>query len=119
MNILFRKRFSDLCYGFNAFHRDCLDRIVLDCTGFEIETQLCLRMQKAGISMVEVPSIEHKRIHGQSNLRTFRDGWRILKVIIHEWLHREPATRVVNTQYQVPTYKEAEVSLPTPEKVSL
>ena len=87
VNLLFHEHFSDLCYGYNAFRRDCLNHIVLDCTGFEIEAQLCLRVQKAGLKIVEVPSIESRRIHGQSNLHTFRDGWRVLKVILHEWRH--------------------------------
>ena len=87
VNILFRRRFSDLCYGYNAFWRHCLDGIVLDCNGFEIETELCLRIHKAGYKIVEVPSIELPRIHGQSNLNTFRDGWRILRTILREHLN--------------------------------
>ena len=30
----------------------------------------------------EVPSFERDRIHGQSNLRTFRDGARVLRTIL-------------------------------------
>lgn len=84
VNILFRRRFSDLCYGYNAFWRYCLDFMELDCSGFEVETQISLRMHKANLKIVEVPSVEHPRIYGQSNLRTFRDGWRVLKTIIKE-----------------------------------
>ena len=83
-NLLFRQRFSDLCYGYNAFWRHCLDQVDIDCDGFEIESQLCLRIHKAHYKIIEVPSIEHRRIYGQSNLRTFRDGWRVLKTIIKE-----------------------------------
>lgn len=83
-NLLFRRQFSDLCYGYNAFWRYCLDYTEIDCDGFEIETQLSLRMHKANLHIVEVPSMEHPRIHGQSNLRTFRDGWRVLKTILKE-----------------------------------
>ena len=83
-NLLFRRQFSDLCYGYNAFWRYCLDYIEIDCDGFEIETQLSLRMHKANLHIVEVPSMEHPRIHGQSNLRTFRDGWRVLQTILKE-----------------------------------
>ena len=34
--------------------------------------------------MVEVPSFEERRIHGQSNLRPFRDGWRVQRTIMRE-----------------------------------
>jgi glycosyltransferase involved in cell wall biosynthesis len=84
VNVLFHVRFSDLCYGYNAFWRHCLEYIEVDCAGFEVETQISLRIQRANLRIVEVPSIEHPRIYGQSNLRTFRDGWRVLKTIIKE-----------------------------------
>jgi glycosyltransferase involved in cell wall biosynthesis len=83
-NLLFRQRFSDLCYGYNAFWRHCLDHVNIDCDGFEIESQLYLRMHKAHYKIIEVPSMEHRRIYGQSNLHTFRDGWRVLKTIFKE-----------------------------------
>ncbi len=87
VNLLFWTRFSDLCYGYNAFWKRCLDTIDIDCDGFEIETLLNLRMHKAQFKIVEVPSFEYSRVHGESNLHTFRDGWRILKIIVQERLH--------------------------------
>jgi peptidoglycan/xylan/chitin deacetylase (PgdA/CDA1 family) len=84
VNILFGTRYSDLCYGYNAFWRHCLDRVQMSCDGFEIETQMNIRMHKAGLKIVEIPSIERARLFGQSNLRTFRDGWRVFKMIIKE-----------------------------------
>jgi glycosyltransferase involved in cell wall biosynthesis len=84
VNILFATQFSDLCYGYNAFWKCCLDEINIDCDGFEIETLLNLRMHKANFKIVEVPSFEYSRVHGESNLRTFRDGWRVLRTILKE-----------------------------------
>lgn len=84
VNILFGTRFSDMCYGYNAFWKHCLSRIEIDSDGFEIETLINIRMHLAGLHIVEVPSVEYQRIHGMSNLNTFRDGWRILKLILHE-----------------------------------
>lgn len=84
VNILFGTQYSDLCYGYNAFWKRSLDCIQLDCDGFEIETQLNIRMHRAGLKIVEVPSMERPRLFGQSNLRTFRDGWRVLKMIVKE-----------------------------------
>jgi|SRR5436305_9332891 len=84
VNFLFGTNFSDLCYGYNAFWKYCLDHVVLDCDGFEIETTINLRIHRANLKMIEVPSFEYPRIHGQSNLRTFRDGWRVLQAIMKE-----------------------------------
>jgi glycosyltransferase involved in cell wall biosynthesis len=84
VNRKFGARYTDLCYGYNAFWRHCLDKITLDCTGFEVETLMNIRVVKAGLRVQEIPSHEYIRIHGASNLRAVRDGLRVLKVIVHE-----------------------------------
>lgn len=81
---LFGGSFTDLCYGYNAFWRRTLSQLALDGDGFEIETIMNVRALRAGLAVVEVPSFEAKRIHGESNLRTFPDGWRVLKAIGRE-----------------------------------
>ena len=106
VNILFHQRFSDLCYGYNVFWRHCLERVTLDCSGFDIEAQLCLRVQKAGLKIAEVASMEYERIHGESNLHTFKDGWLVLKVILREWLIRDTTSTSSSVQ---PTIAEQAV----------
>ena len=85
-NMLFSGRYSDLCYGYNAFWRRVLDDLALDGDGFEIETMMNVRALRAGLKIAEVPSFEAPRVHGSSNLRTFPDGWRVLKTLIGERL---------------------------------
>ncbi len=89
VNLLYRTSYSDLCYGYNAFWASCLPVINVDCDGFEVETLINIRVARAGLVVTEVPSFELDRIHGESNLRTFRDGFRVLKTIVGE-LRREP-----------------------------
>lgn len=84
VNTLFRTRFTDLCYGYNAFWRDCLPALDLDCNGFEIETLMNIRAVKAGLRVSEVPSFERPRLHGLSNLNAASDGMRVLKTILRE-----------------------------------
>ena len=84
VNLLFQTRYSDLCYGYNAFWRSYLDKLAVDCDGFEVETLLNLRAHKAGLKVVEVPSYERLRIFGVSHLRVLRDGWRVFKTILRE-----------------------------------
>lgn len=88
VNRKFGARYTDLCYGYNAFWRYCLDKIDLDCTGFEVETLMNIRVVKAGLKVQEIPSHEYLRIHGVSNLRAVRDGLRVLKVILGERSNR-------------------------------
>jgi glycosyltransferase involved in cell wall biosynthesis len=85
VNVLYGTRYSDLCYGYNAFWAHCLPVMNVDCDGFEVETLINIRVAKAGLRVAEVPSFEEDRIHGESNLRTFRDGWRVLCTIFREW----------------------------------
>ncbi len=96
VNILFFAKFSDLCYGYNAFWRHCLKDVAIECDGFEIETLINLQMHKAKFKVVEVASFEHPRIYGESNLRTFHDGWRVLKTILREWLSIKTGVRREN-----------------------
>src|SRR3989440_4747237 len=84
VNMLFWTRFSDLCYGYNAFWKYCLDYIEIDCDGFEVETLIHLRIHRAHLKIIEIPSIEYRRIYGKSNLNAFRDGWRVLRTIVRE-----------------------------------
>ncbi|NEA67671.1 glycosyltransferase family 2 protein [Streptomyces sp. SID12488] len=88
VNKKFGARYTDLCYGYNAFWRHCLDKIDLDCTGFEIETLINIRVVKAGLKVQEIPSHEYLRIHGASNLRAVHDGLRVLRVILKERSNR-------------------------------
>jgi glycosyltransferase involved in cell wall biosynthesis len=90
VNILFRTAYTDLCYGYNAFWRHCLPVMSVDCTGFEVETLINIRIARSGLKVREVPSFERDRIHGQSNLNTFRDGGRVLRTILRERLRGTP-----------------------------
>jgi glycosyltransferase involved in cell wall biosynthesis len=94
-NLLFGVRFTDMFCGFNAFWKECLDFFEVDCNGFEIEALLHLRICKANLEIVEVPSFEHARIHGASKFRTFRDGWRVLKMIVKESMNGRAVVRRV------------------------
>ncbi len=83
-------RYTDLCYGYNAFWRDVLPLLELDGDGFEIETMMNIRALRAGLRVVEVPSFEDRRVMGIGRLRTVPDGWRVLRTI---WGERRRATR--------------------------
>jgi glycosyltransferase involved in cell wall biosynthesis len=81
-NMLYRTRWSDLCYGYVALRRSVVHRLQLESTGFEIETEMCVNAVRAGLRMAEVASHESDRRFGVSNLNTFRDGWRVLKTMV-------------------------------------
>ena len=97
-NLGFKSRYSDLCYGYNAFWADMIPLLDLpDHTlgmpangkmmwgdGFEIETVINCRFAAAGVSITEVPSMEKLRMFGESNLHAVSDGLRVLKTLLTE-----------------------------------
>jgi glycosyltransferase involved in cell wall biosynthesis len=83
-NVIYGTRFTDLCYGYCAFRREFLGRLALTAPGFEIESQLIARACMTELRITEVPSLESPRRHGESNLRTFRDGRRVLWTLLKE-----------------------------------
>jgi glycosyltransferase involved in cell wall biosynthesis len=86
VNRAWNVNFSDLCYGYNAFWRRHLPEITPYCNGFEVETLINIRAARAKLNIVEVPSFEHDRQHGVSNLNARRDGIRVLQTIAAEWI---------------------------------
>jgi glycosyltransferase involved in cell wall biosynthesis len=98
VNLCHGTHYSDLCYGFNVFWQKYVPVLDLDATsppspmgdgrlwgdGFEIETLIHMRVAEEGLRVAEVPSFEHPRIHGVSNLDAFSDGLRVLTTILVE-----------------------------------
>lgn len=87
VRLLFGGHFTDLCYGYVGFWSRHVPVISSLADGFEIETVLSLRACKGNLRIVEVASFEKPRLFGESNLRTIRDGWRVLTTIFIERLN--------------------------------
>jgi glycosyltransferase involved in cell wall biosynthesis len=104
-NGLYGTRHTDLCYGYNAFWRSCLPHMSVNCDGFEVETLITARIARAGLSVVEVASVEHERLHGVSNLNAVPDGMRVLRTLLRERISRGRARRRDPNSWQ-PTFRE-------------
>jgi glycosyltransferase involved in cell wall biosynthesis len=102
-NVLFRARFTELCYGFMAFRRDCLPAMALKSTGFEIETEIVVRALTLELRIAEVPSFEAARRYGSSNLRTFRDGWRVARTVVASRLRHARTRRALQPSQDEPS----------------
>jgi len=89
VNHLWSTQYTDLCYGFGAFRQEALTKLLphLKSQNFEIETEICIKAKRLGLEVIEVPSVERRRQYGKSHLGTFRDGARILKRMLKEFMH--------------------------------
>jgi glycosyltransferase involved in cell wall biosynthesis len=126
VNRLFHTRYSDLCYGYNAFWRRVLPYMDLPDVkaprridgqmhwgdGFEVETLINIRVAMSRLKIVEVPSHEAARLHGVSNLNAFGDGQRVLYTILTEFRRRR--TPVVVPAAASPAPAPAAIPVVTP-----
>jgi len=86
VNSIWNIHYSDLCYGYRSFRKSCIKKLKLKQDGFGIETEIAIKAAKKKLRVLEIPSYEKVRASGEGKLRTFRDGWLILKTIITEML---------------------------------
>ncbi|MDQ1663804.1 MAG: hypothetical protein QOJ68_3784 [Blastococcus sp.] len=125
-NLLFGTPYTDLCYGYNAFWRHCLVGLELDPRdgvgggrlwgdGFEIETIINTRVAKAGLRIAEVPSFEYARLHGESNLNTWRDGSRVLRALVVERFNGKASTRRITRRRRSRSTSTARDAAPAPD----
>ena len=105
-NRMYRQNWRELCYGYAAFWTDVLPLLgvvaIADGTareegltyghGFEIEAILFCRAARLKLRVAEVFSFELPRRNGESNLSTWRDGWRVLTAVVKERGYRNAAT---------------------------
>jgi hypothetical protein len=86
VNIFWSGQYTDLCYGFLAFRKPALKQLapLLESDHFQLETEICIKALKLGLKVVEVPSNELKRRHGNSKLRGVHDSMSIAKTVLGE-----------------------------------
>jgi glycosyltransferase involved in cell wall biosynthesis len=81
LNFLFGTRYTDVYCGFRAFPREAYDRIRPVSPGMEFNLELAINAGLAGLKTHEIPIVLAPR-KGESKLRTFRDGWRSLRMML-------------------------------------
>lgn len=139
VNVVYGTNYSDLCYGYNAFWAHCLPVFDLSTgpiggemvwgDGFEVETLINVRAAQARLRVVEVPSYEAVRIHGESNLRAVSDGFRVLRTIAVERRHHHAtpthnsmlniAPQALHTLQEATSAVPATINLATADEISL
>ena len=81
LNLLFGTRYTDVYCGFRAFTREAYDAIRPVSPGMEFNLELAINAGLAGLRTREIPIVLAPR-KGESKLRTFRDGWRSLRMML-------------------------------------
>lgn len=81
LNRLFGCRYTDVYCGFRAFTKEAYEKITPVSLGMEFNLELAINASLAKLRIAEIP-IELKPRIGESKLRTFRDGWRSLRMML-------------------------------------
>jgi hypothetical protein len=82
VNWIFQSNLRDIMSGYRAFNRDLVKTVPVLSSGFEVETEMTIRVLDYGFSIAEVPVPYRERPEGSfSKLHTFRDGYRVLSTI--------------------------------------
>ncbi len=81
LNLLFKTTYTDVYCGYRAFSRRAYDLIQPVSTGMEFNLELAINAGLAGLKTTELP-IKLAERKGESKLRTFRDGWRSLRMML-------------------------------------
>ena len=80
-SIVFMKRTTDLCTGYWGFRLSSLRKLHLTAEGFNLEADLFASVAKSKMRTAEIP-IDYSHREGQSNLKWYRDGPRIMLMTI-------------------------------------
>lgn len=83
VRVVFGDRVSDLLSGYRVFSRRFVKSFPALASGFETETEFTIHALELGMPIAEIPTTYRERKAGSaSKLRTFRDGFRILRTIL-------------------------------------
>jgi hypothetical protein len=80
---IFGNRLTDMLSGYRVFSRRFVKSFPALTTGFETETEFTVHALQLRMPITELPTPYRERPAGSvSKLRTYRDGWRILRTIV-------------------------------------
>jgi hypothetical protein len=81
---LFGRTFSDIFSGYRVFSRRFVKSFPALSRGFETETEISVHALELAMPVGEVVTAYGARPEGsESKLSTYRDGWRIMRTILH------------------------------------
>lgn len=80
--IIYQRPISDICSGYWGLRGEVARQLNLNAMGFDVEARLFSEITRKKFSIVELPINYRRRMGGEPKLRPFRDGLRILRVLL-------------------------------------
>lgn len=91
VSVIFGRNFTDMLSGYRVFSRRFVKSFPALAKGFETETELTVHALELRLPIAEVATPYGARPEGSvSKLHTYRDGWRILRMILRLFREERP-----------------------------
>lgn len=85
VNIVHGVKVTDSLYFFFAISRENFKKLNLKSVGYGVCIEFLVKAKRAGLRFEEVPATERPRLAGKSKVNAFRDGLKILRMILRKY----------------------------------
>jgi len=100
INLLFSCRLNDIMSGYRVCSRRFVRNLTIPSDGFELETGMTLHALEKRFTVVEIPiDYQDRPADSFSKLRTFGDGYRVLREIL--WVYKDAKPLVFFTAMSI------------------
>lgn len=106
LNVLYSTSVSDAHCGLRAIGRPALVELDLRATGMEFASEFLIEAATRNVAFAEIPIRYRRRLGGEPKLRTFRDGWRHLRLLIGRRLRKTIVAEEANRSERMPQVHE-------------
>lgn len=77
---------NDVSNAFKMYRKEALDSINIESPNFNVFAEIPLKLIKKGYKYTEIPVSFHKRRHGHSKLKVWKEGPMYFKTVLKIWL---------------------------------
>jgi glycosyltransferase involved in cell wall biosynthesis len=91
INVLYKLKLKDTQSGFRALRRSAIDVLEITSDGMPFASEMIIDAQKKSLRIAEVP-IRYRQRVGQAKLKAYKDGSRILSLVIRMVRDYNPLT---------------------------
>lgn len=82
MNVIYGSEIGDAHCGLRSITKPFFDRLELSSSGMEFASEFLIEAVRHEVIIEQVPIVYRRRLGGQPKLRTFRDGFRHLRLML-------------------------------------
>jgi hypothetical protein len=82
MNVIYRSDIGDAHCGLRSVSKAFFDELELSSPGMEFASEFLIEAIRHEVVIEQVPIVYRRRLGGQPKLRTFRDGFRHLRLML-------------------------------------